>query len=344
MPRPASSMLSIAAGSLALLAAAGPAPAAEVNVYTTREPGLIQPLFAAFSEATGIKVNTVFLQAGLAERVAAEGRNSPADVMMAVDIGNLVDLVRRDLVQPVQSSALESAVPAQWRDPEGRWFALTLRARAIFVSKERVAEPPRTYEDLADPRFKGRVCLRSGNHPYNTSLFSAMIVKYGEPATAEYLTALKSNLARRPGGGDREVARDILAGLCDVGLSNTYYEGIMLSGRGGEEQKRWGEAVRVVLPTFRDGVGTHVNISGAVVAKHAPNQAEAVKLLEFLVTPAAQHMYADLNFEHPVRPGTEIGPIVAGFGPLKPDSASPQAIADKRNEASLLVDRLGFDR
>ena len=343
MPRSFCSMFSLAASSLALLAAA-PSHSAEVNVYTTREPGLIQPLFAAFSEATGVKVNTVFLQAGLAERVAAEGRNSPADVMMTVDIGNLVDLVRRDLAQPVQSPALETAIPAQWRDPEGRWFALTLRARAIFVSKERVAEAPRTYEDLADPRFKGRVCLRSGNHPYNTSLFSAMIVKYGEPAAAEYLTALKSNLARRPAGGDREVARDILAGICDVGLSNTYYEGLMLSGRGGEEQKRWGEAVRVVLPTFRDGVGTHVNVSGAAVAKHAPNREEAVKLLEFLVTPPAQQLYAAVNFEHPVRLDAAVDPIVATFGPLKPDSASPQAIADKRNEASLLVDRLGFDR
>ena len=333
-------------GALALLAAAAhtPAGAAEVNVYTTREPGLIRPLLDAYTRQTGTKVNAVFVQAGLAERVAAEGANSPADVLMTVDIGNLVDLVKRDLAQPVRSEALESAIPPQWRDPAGNWYALTLRARAIFVTKDRPVEAPRTYEDLADARYRGRVCIRSGNHPYNTSLFAAMIAKHGAEDTGTYLTDLKANLARRAAGGDREVARDILAGICDVGISNTYYEGIMLSGRGGEEQKRWGEAVRVVLPTFKDGAGTHVNVSGAAVARNAPNRAEAVRLLEYLVTPEAQRMYADLNFEHPVRPGVELNPIVQGFGPLKPDSTPLTAIAGNRAEASLLVDRLGFDR
>ena len=333
-------------GALALLAAAAhtPAGAAEVNVYTTREPGLIRPLLDAYGKQTGTKVNTVFVQAGLAERVAAEGANSPADVLMTVDIGNLVDLVKRDLAQPVRSEALESAIPPQWRDPAGNWYALTLRARAIFVTKDRPVEAPRTYEDLADARYRGRVCIRSGNHPYNTSLFAAMIAKHGVEDTATYLTDLKANLARRAAGGDREVARDILAGICDVGISNTYYEGIMLSGRGGEEQKRWGEAVRVVLPTFKDGAGTHVNVSGATVARNAPNRAEAVRLLEYLVTPEAQRLYADLNFEHPVRPGVELNPIVQGFGPLEPDNTPLPAIAANRAEASLLVDRLGFDR
>lgn len=345
MQRVTRAALRLAAGVAALLGGAlAPAGAAEVNIYTTREPGLIRPLLAAFTEATGVKVNTVFVQAGLADRVLAEGRNSPADVLMTVDIGELLNLVARDTAQPVRSPALDAAIPAPFRDPDGRWYALTLRARAIFVSKDRVAEPPRSYADLADPRFKGRVCIRSANHPYNVSLFAAMIAKFGEPATAEFLTGLKANLARKPGGGDREVARDILAGLCDVGLANTYYGGLMLSGRGGDEQRRWGEAVRVVLPTFRDGSGTHVNVSGAVVAKHAPNRAEAVRLLEFLVTPEAQQTLASLNFEYPVRPGVAIDPIVAGFGELHPDSTPLQAIADKRAEASMLVDRLGLDR
>ena len=333
-------------GALAFLAVATqtPADAAEVNVYTTREPGLIRPLLDAYSKQTGTQVNTVFVQAGLAERVAAEGANSPADVLMVVDIGNLLDLVKRGLAQPVRSDALEAAVPPQWRDPAGNWYALTLRARAILVAKDRPVEAPRTYEDLADPRYRGRVCIRSGNHPYNTSLFAAMLAKHGTEDTATYLTALKSNLARRAAGGDREVARDILAGICDVGVSNTYYEGIMLSGAGGEDQKRWGEAVRVVLPSFKDGVGTHVNVSGATVARNAPNRAEAVRLLEYLVTPEAQRLYADLNYEHPVRPGVELNPIVQGFGPLNPDGTPLTAIAGNRAEASLLVDRLGFDR
>ena len=345
MFRPFRAVLTFAVSAVALLAGApAPAGAAEVNVYTTREPGLIQPLLAAFTEATGTTVNTVFLQAGLADRVLAEGRNSPADLLMTVDIGNLLDLVRRDLAQPVRSTALDAAVPPPFRDPEGRWYALTLRARAILASKDRVGDVPRSYADLADPRFKGRVCVRSGNHPYNVSLFAAMLAKSGEAATTEFLTGLKANLARKPGGGDREVARDILAGLCDVGLANTYYGGLMLSGRGGEEQRRWGEAVRVVLPAFRDGSGTHVNVSGAVVAKHAPNRAEAVRLLEFLVTPEAQATLAALNFEYAVRPGVAASPVVDTFGELRPDSTPLQAIADKRAEASMLVDRLGFDR
>ena len=321
-----------------------PAAAAELNLYTTREPGLLQPLLAGFTAKTGITVNSVFLQAGLAERVAAEGANSPADLLMVVDIGNLLDLVKRGLAQPVRSDVLEQAIPAELRDESGQWFALSLRARAIFVARDRVADPPRTYEDLADPRFRGKVCIRAGQHPYNNALFAAMVAKSGEEATAIYLTALKANLARRAGGGDREVARDILAGLCDVGVSNTYYQGIMLSGQGGAEQKRWGEAVRVVLPSFRDGSGTHVNISGAIVARHAPHPAAAVALLEYLVTPEAQRAYADLNFESPVRPGVEPNPIVAGFGPLRPDTLPLPAIAAQRTAASLIVDRVAFDR
>ena len=206
-----------------------------------------------------------------------------------------------------------------------------------------------TYEALADPRWHGKVCTRSGQHPYNTALLAAMIVKHGEAATTEYLKALKANLARRPAGGDRDVARDIFAGICDVGLSNTYYAGLMLSGAAGPEQKRWGEAVRVILPTFKDAAGkdaagTHVNISGAAVARHAPNRAEAIRLLEFLATPEAQRLYADANFEYPVRAGVAPDPIVAGFGVLKIDSTPLSTIAANREAASLLIDRIGFDR
>lgn len=327
----------------ALMPAAG-AGAAEVNLYSTREAGLLQPLLASFTETTGIKVNTVFMSKGLAERVAAEGASSPADVLMVVDVGNVVDLVKRGVTQPIRSAALEEAVPASLRDPDGNWVALSLRARAILVSKERVKDPTMTYEALADQRWHGKVCVRSGQHPYNTALFAAMLVKRGEPATTEYLKALKANLARRPGGGDRDVARDILAGICDVGLSNTYYAGLMLSGAGGPDQKRWGEATRVILPTFKDGAGTHVNISGAAIARHAPNRAAAVQLLEFLATPDPQRMYANGNFEYPVRAGVAPAPIVAGFGALKIDPTPLAAIAAKREEASLLVDRVGFDR
>lgn len=317
--------------------------AAEVNLYTTREPGLIRPLLERFTKETGTQVNTVFVQGGLAERLAAEGARSPADVAMVVDIGNLMELVDKDLAQPVQSAALESAIPANLRGADGRWFALSTRARAIYVSRERVPEADAarlTYEDLADPRFKGRVCIRSGQHPYNTALFSTLLVQHDEAWLRDYLTRLKGNLARRAAGGDREVARDIMAGICDVGVANTYYAGLMLSGRGGDEQRRWGQAVRVVLPAN----GTAINVSGAVVARHAPNRAEAVKLLEFLVSPEAQSLYAEANFEYPVRAGAELNPIVAGFGTLRVDETSLPEIAAQRARASRIVDEVGFDR
>ena len=328
---------------LAVLPAA--ARAAEVTLYTTREPGLIRPLLDVYTQRTGTKVNTVFLQGGLAERVQSEGARSPADLLLVVDAGTLLDLVKRDLTQAVQSEAVETAIPDLLRDPNGHWFALSMRARVIFVSKDRVpaTENP-TYEDLADPRWKGKVCIRSGQHPYNTALFSAFLKKHGEEKLTSYLTALRGNLAHRPSGGDRDVAKDILAGDCDAGVANLYYAGLMLSGAGGPEQKRWGEAVRVVFPTFSDKVGTHVNISGAAVAKHAPRREEAIRLLEFFSTAEAQKMFAEGNFETPVRPGVPMHPLIAAFGTIRPDNIAFTDIAAGRETASLIVDRVAFDR
>jgi len=286
----------------------------------------------------------VFLNAGLAERVAAEGARSPADVLMTVDVGGLVDLDRKGLTQRVVSPVVDAAVPASMRDVEDNWVPLSLRARVILVSRDRVADTAMTYEQLADPKWKGRVCLRSGNHPYNTALFAAMISKDGASATETYLSGLKRNLARKPAGGDREVARDIMAGLCDVGLSNSYYVGLMLSGAGGAEQKRWGEAVRVILPTFQDGAGTHVNVSGAAVARHSPNPGNAVKLIEFLLSPEAQKVYAEANFEFPVLPNVPLHPAIAHLGTLKVDTLRLSVIAANRANASMMVDRVGFDQ
>ena len=316
----------------------------EVNVYTTREPGLIQPLLDAFSKETGIKANTIFVESGLAERIEAEGANSPADVISAVDYGNLIDLLDRGLTQPIESAALDAAVPEHLRDPAKNWYALSMRARVLYVSKDRVSEPPKTYEELADAKWKGRVCIRSGQHPYNTSLFAATIAKDGAEKAEAFLTGLRANLARTAGGGDRDVARDILADICDVGIANSYYVGLMRSGAGGPEQQQWGDAINVVLPTFADGAGTHVNISGAAIARNAPNKENAVKLLEFLVSPEAQAIYAKANFEYPVLAGAEIDPIIAAFGVLKPDPLPLHQIAAHRKQASELVDKVGFDQ
>ena len=318
------------------------AAAAEVNLYTTREPRLIEPLIDAFTAGTGIAVNTVFVQTGLAQRVSAEGRNSPADVLMTVDIGNLVDLVDAGVTQAIHSPVLEAAVPANLRDPDGNWFTLSMRARVLYASVDRVDLLSFTYEELADPRWKGRICIRAGQHPYNTALIAAFIARHGAAAAETWLAAVKDNLGRRPGGGDRDVARDILGGLCDIGIANSYYVGLMRSGAGGPEQERWGAAIDVILPTFADG-GTHVNVSGAAIAKYAPNRDDAILFLEFLVSDQGQRLYGHANFEYPVRPGAWVDPIVADFGEQLPDPLPLADIAAYRKAASELVDKVGFD-
>lgn len=313
----------------------------EVNIYTTREPGLIQPLLDAYTEKTGVKVNTVFLKDGMPERVASEGESSPADLLMTVDAGNLADLVEKGLTQPVESAVLAEAVPENLRDAEGNWFALSMRARVLYAAKD-LGLDSFQYADLADPEYKGRVCIRSGQHPYNTALFAAYDVHHGAEATEEWLSGIKANLARKAAGGDREVAKDILGGICDIGIANSYYVGLMRSGRGGDEQKAWGEAIKVILPTFENG-GTHVNISGAAVARHAPNRDQAVALLEYLVSDEAQELYAQANFEYPVKAGVAVDPIIAEFGELKIDPTPIIEIVAKRKEASELAEKVGID-
>jgi len=259
-----------------------------------------------------------------------------------VDVGNLMDLVDRGVTHPLRSPVMEAAIPSQLRDPAGQWFALSLRARVLYASKDRTRLTQFRYEDLAKPEWKGRICIRSAQHPYNTAVIAAYIAHHGEAAAEQWLKGVKANLARRPGGGDREVARDILGQLCDVGLGNSYYVGRMRSGDGGPEQKKWGEAINVVLPTFEKG-GTHVNVSGAALARNAPNREAAVKLLEYLVSDEAQHEYARTNFEYPVKPGVKLDPLIAALGTLTPDTLPLTEIAAHRKSASLMAERIGFD-
>ncbi|WP_425373742.1 Fe(3+) ABC transporter substrate-binding protein [Phyllobacterium salinisoli] len=317
------------------------ASATELNIYTTREPGLIKPLLDAFTAKSDVKVNTVFMKDGLAERVASEGESSPADILMTVDFGNLIDLTEKGLTQPVESKVLDAAVPENLRDTANNWFALSMRARVLYAAKD-LDLASFNYEDLADPKWKGKVCIRSGQHPYNSALFADYIAHHGAEATEKWLAGVKDNLARKAGGGDRDVAKDILGGICDIGIANSYYVGLMRSGKGGEDQKAWADAIKVILPTFKDG-GTQVNISGAAVAKHAPNKAQAVELLEYLVSDEAQKLYAEANFEYPVKAGAPIDPIIASFGELKVDPVPLAEIAKHRKEASELAEKVGFD-
>ena len=251
----------------------------EVNVYTYRETKLIQPLFDAFTKDTGIKVNVVSASSGLEQRIKAEGTNSPADVLLTVDIGRIDEAVQAGVTQPIKSEVIEKIVPAQYRDPDGHWAGISMRARVIYASKDRVKQDNITYEELADPKWKGKICIRSGQHIYNNGLFAAYTAKYGEAKAEEWLRGVKANLAQKPSGGDRETARDVAAGKCDIGIGNTYYWALMMNND--PEKKPWAEATRVILPTFEGG-GTHVNLSGVLLAKHAPNKANAVKLIEWL--------------------------------------------------------------
>jgi iron(III) transport system substrate-binding protein len=328
-----------AAGWLAAGAAALAQPG-EVNIYTYREAKLIQPLFEAFTKDTGIMVNVVSASSGLEQRIKAEGANSPADVLLTVDIGRLEEAVAQGITQPIKSAALDRFVPAQYRDPEGHWYGVSLRARVVYASKARVPQAALTYEELADPKWKGRICIRSGQHLYNIALFSAVIATHGEAKAEQWLRGLKANLAQKPSGGDREQARDVVAGKCDIGIGNTYYWALMLNRN--PAQKAWAEGTRVILPTFAGG-GTHVNVSGVVLAKHAPNKANAVRFVEWMVGEKAQHMHADLNYEYPVRAGIPINQTIAGYGALKPDPMPLSKIAANRKLASELVDKVGFN-
>lgn len=317
--------------------------AEEINIYTTREPNLILPILETFTADTNIKVNTVFVKDGLIERVKTEGAQSPADILMTVDIGNLLDLVEAGITQPVESQVLADAIPANLRGKDNQWFTLSMRDRVGYVAADLADVTTLTYEDFADPRWKGKVCIRSGQHPYNTALIAAMIAHNGVEATEQWLKDVKNNLGRPAAGGDRDVARDILGGICDVGIANAYYVGRMKNAEPGSDSYKWGEAIKVVRPTFKDSGGTHVNISGAALAKNSPNKDNAVRLLEYLVSDKAQNLYAKANYEYPVKAGVELDPTVASFGELKVDNLDLTEIAKHRKQASELVDKVGFN-
>ena len=292
-----------------------------VNVYSYRQPVLIEPLFKAFTEATGIKVNYVFAKQGLVERLAQEARNSPADVLLTSDVARLVEASERGLVQPVGSEAITSNVPEALRDKQNRWFGLTMRARVVYASVDRVEQNTMTYTELADPKWKGKLCIRSGQHPYNLGLFAAMIARTGSEATKAWLAGVKDNLARKPVGNERAQAKAIHYGECDLAVANTYYMGKMATNDKEPEQKEWAKSSRIIFPTWEDGT-THVNISGMALTKHAPNKTNAVKLMEYFASPPAQQIYAEGNFEYPVAAGVEPSAMVKSWGNVQARSAA----------------------
>jgi iron(III) transport system substrate-binding protein len=323
----------------AAFAAATPA-LADVNIYTTRQPELIQPVMDAFTAQTGIAVNLAYVESGIVERLKAEGRRSPADLVMTVDIASLQQIVDAGVVQPVENDVLNAAIPAELRSPDNLWFGLTTRARIVYASRDRVADGEvTTYEDLASDTWAGRICTRSGTHPYNLALLAAVIAHDGPEAAQAWAEGVHDNLARRPEGNDRAQVKAIWAGECDISLGNTYYMGEMLAD---PEQADWANSVRIIFPTFEDG-GTHVNISGVAMTKSAPNKDEAMQLLEFLVSPEAQGIYAKLNNEYPILEGAPLSDLVASWGSFVADTTDLTEIAGHRGAALRIMETVNFD-
>lgn len=331
-------------GGAALLATtcATIAGAAEVNIYSYRQPQLIEPLLAAFTKATDVKTNVVFAKKGLVERLKAEGGNSPADLILTVDISRLDGAKAGGVTQSVSNDAVNNNIPSAFRDVDGHWFGLTTRARVVYASKERVSQDAITYEELADPKWKGKICTRDGQHVYNLGLFASITSHAGEGAAKSWLEGLKNNLARKPTGNDRAQVEAIFSGLCDISLGNTYYMGLMQTNDEKPEQKEWASTVKVLFPNANDR-GTHVNISGMALTKHAPNKENAIKLMEYLASDEAQKLYAQSNFEYPVKPGVAVSERVKSWGELKADTLSLNAIAANRDKASELVDIVGYN-
>ncbi len=339
--------LALISGFIAMLPHfAVPAKAADdINLYSYRQPFLIQPLLDAFTKETGIKVRVVFAKKGMLERIRAAGRNNAADAVLTVDIGRLNELQEAGVLMPVTSDVLNDNVPAHLRHPDGLWFGLTTRARVALVSRDRVgADELRSYEDLAAPRFKGRICVRSGKHAYNVALIAAMLHHNGEDATRAWLKGVKANLARKPQGNDRAQAKAIYQGQCDIALVNNYYMAKMQTNEKKPEQKKWAASVRLVyLNQGTNDRGNHMNISGAAVIKDAPHAVAAIKLLEFLSGDSAQKIYAEVNHEYPVKAGVAHSGLVKSWGSFKADTANIEGVAKLRQRASRLVDEVGFD-
>jgi iron(III) transport system substrate-binding protein len=322
--------------------AAAAAGGGAVNVYSHRHYDIDRQLFARFTEQTGITVNVVSASADeLITRLETEGASSPADVLITVDAGRLHRAKERGLLQPVESAVLESSVPARYRDPEGYWYGLTMRARVLVYARDRV-DPAEiaTYEALAAPEWRGRVLVRSSENVYNQSQLASLIAASGEAAALAWAQGIAGNLARSPSGGDTDQVKAVAAGAGDVAISNTYYVARLASSEDAEERRVY-ERVGVVFPNQGDR-GTHVNVSGAGVTVNAPNRANAVRLIEFLAGDEAQRMWAEGNQEYPVKPGVARSAVLEGWGDFRADTLSLARLGELNSQAVMLFDRAGW--
>ena len=326
--------LTLSMSILPALAASG-----EVNIYSYRKEHLIRPQLEAFARKTGLAYNMVTGKAdALAQRIKHEGVNSPADVLLTVDAGRLVRAKKMGILQSISSAALENAIPARYRDPEGYWFGLDLRARTLFYAIDRV-DPSSlsTYEALIDPKWKGRILIRSSSNIYNQSLLASLIFHHGDSKAEAWARGIVANLARKPQGGDTDQLRGVAAGVGDIAIANHYYYAKLKASKKSRDQK----VVQLVKPFWpnQKGRGVHVNVSGAGVAIFSKNKTNAIKLIEYLASAAGQKVYADVSFEYPVRPGVKTSGIVNSLGSFKPAVVDLEILGRNNAEAVKSFDR-----
>ncbi len=314
----------------------------EVNVYSYRQPILIDPFFDQFTKSTGIKVNVLHAKKGLLERLLSEGANTPADLVLTVDIARLNQFVKNDLLMPIESSILKTNIPSHLRDSKNRWFALSKRARIIAISNTRIKPGAiNRIEDLVDPKWKGKICTRVGSHDYNRSLLASLIAAHGETKAEEWAKGLVANLARKPEGNDRAQAKAIHEGVCDIAIMNTYYYGKMKFNKKNTEQKFWADSINIIFTNQNDR-GNHINVAGGGLVKYSKNKENAIALLEFLTQPKAQALYSSMNYEYPVNPTLPLSEELKSWGSFKEDKLPVEKLAELAPVAQKIIDRVGW--
>jgi len=326
----------------ALLLAGSLFASSEVNVYSHRHYDTDKELFKMFEDKTGIKVNVVKADASaLIKRIQSEGQNSPADVLITVDAGGLFQAKEQGLLQSIQSEYLTTNIPAKLRDKENQWFALTKRARvALHTLDSNIPNELKTYEDLADPKFKGKIMVRSSNNIYNQSLLAAVIAHHGEEYALQWAKGVVANMAKEPKGNDRYQVTAIANGIGEIAIANTYYIGKMVDNKD-VSQAQAVKKVKILFPKFENG-GTHINVSGAGVAKYSPNKANAIKFIEFLASPDAQKLFAQANFEYPVLKGVEASEVVKSWGTFEEDTISMNVLGENNKLAVKIFDQANW--
>jgi iron(III) transport system substrate-binding protein len=316
--------------------------AEEINVYSARKEALIKPALDKFSQQTGIKINLITAKAdALLKRIESEGKNTHADIFITTDAGRLYRAKQAGVLQAFQSDTLNQVIPENLRDPQGFWYGLSVRARPIFYVKGVISpEKLSSYEDLAKPEFKDKICIRSSNNIYNQSLVASMIASIGKEKTQQWATNFVKNFARKPKGGDRDQIKAAASGQCDIAIANTYYFAKMIKSDK-DDQVKAANAVAIFWPNQK-GRGAHINISGAAITKYSKNPKLAGQLIEFLASKESQRWYADVNYEYPVRKDVSPSDLLSSWGTFKADSINLDLLGKNNAQAVMIMDRAAW--